>query len=288
MMQMTQPFLKFLGIAFLVAFVGCDDAPVQEAVEELALDADYGKPLLPEAELAPKDDSLQGKLGPDTSADSGPMVVWDVTNQWEDVDTEAARAAGLAWEANSGLDWNDKYALWIESMEKMDGYANGGDLLVHNAVWTSIAGSYLECAETAISCERRLRPGIICRSTWRHGPLKGLFFSGISGFDTPTAAIGTCRDFRDRYADYSDWTPEEYGAEWPTDPLACEALPDAEEGRQELLPRGGYVYGGLPGPGVPEQACGTFYDVSPDLSRVHPSCIVDQHLQFDCGSGSRG
>ena len=43
--------------------------------------------------------------------------VWAVTNQWTDTATAAASAAGIAWEANSGLTWETKYGKWLASFE---------------------------------------------------------------------------------------------------------------------------------------------------------------------------
>ena len=36
--------------------------------------------------------------------------VWAVTAAWSDTATPAARAAGLAWPADSGLRWDEKFA----------------------------------------------------------------------------------------------------------------------------------------------------------------------------------
>src|SRR5688572_10836655 len=63
------------------------------------------------------------------NADVRDTEVWKVRNRWEDVDqTPDARAAGMAWTASSGLDWDQKYAAWIRSMKRTksaDGY--GGE-----------------------------------------------------------------------------------------------------------------------------------------------------------------
>jgi len=41
--------------------------------------------------------------------------VWTARNKWEDRETVAARKAGLSWSADSGLNWDEKYARWVES-----------------------------------------------------------------------------------------------------------------------------------------------------------------------------
>jgi hypothetical protein len=48
--------------------------------------------------------------------------VWSVKNQWEDTDTTAAKEAGIAWEVDSGLNWDQKYHLWVQSMERTAGH----------------------------------------------------------------------------------------------------------------------------------------------------------------------
>ncbi|MBW1872234.1 MAG: hypothetical protein JRJ19_09225 [Deltaproteobacteria bacterium] len=57
------------------------------------------------------------------SADDSDTAVWEVENDWGDKDTAEARKAGLAWSANSGLNWNEKYAAWIDGLAKVDGYS---------------------------------------------------------------------------------------------------------------------------------------------------------------------
>src|SRR5690349_14934431 len=58
--------------------------------------------------------------------DSSRTDVWKVRNQWEDTDTAEARAAGIAWSADSGLTWDEKFGKWIASLEwapSLDGYS---------------------------------------------------------------------------------------------------------------------------------------------------------------------
>src|SRR5688500_6086815 len=52
--------------------------------------------------------------------------VWTARNAWDDTTTPAARAAGIAWAADSGLTWDQKYAAWIDAMgwiPAADGYS---------------------------------------------------------------------------------------------------------------------------------------------------------------------
>ena len=66
---------------------------------------------------------------PPRRLDTSRTQVWKVTAQWEDNDT-AARRPGMAWPANSGLTWDEKYGKWVESLEwtpSVDGYSTTVD-----------------------------------------------------------------------------------------------------------------------------------------------------------------
>ena len=54
-------------------------------------------------------DSMSGLQGPQLSGLSTTTQVWAVTRDWADVSSEA----GLAWSANSGMTWEEKYRAWI-------------------------------------------------------------------------------------------------------------------------------------------------------------------------------
>jgi uncharacterized membrane protein YgcG len=76
--------------------------------------------------------------------------VWEVHNQWEDTDTAAAREAGMAWPADSGLNWDEKYALWVESLELIDGYYN--ETFEITTPWgKNIQAAKLDCADVALT-----------------------------------------------------------------------------------------------------------------------------------------
>ena len=48
--------------------------------------------------------------------------VWKVKNRWEDTDTAAARAAGITWSANSGLNWDQKFVHWVDHLKKINAH----------------------------------------------------------------------------------------------------------------------------------------------------------------------
>ena len=89
-----------------------------------------------------------GRPGPSVAWDTDGGQVWSVVNQWTDVTPEA----GLAWDANSGLNWNEKYQAWVSSLEVEelpDGYVKETFHLT-TPHGRSLTAPVLECAEVAI------------------------------------------------------------------------------------------------------------------------------------------
>ena len=120
--MMNKKHLGAIVLLFsLTTVAGCASESAETTLPDEALNAEYGKPLMAEVDVAGKDDSVKGVVGLPLSVDEGPMVVWDVENQWEELDTPNAHKAGLAWPENSGLDWNEKYAAWVGSLEQTEG-----------------------------------------------------------------------------------------------------------------------------------------------------------------------
>src|SRR5262245_36478565 len=75
---------------------------------------------------------------PDALSDSatGPIAgvqtdteVWSVDSQWLDRDTPAAREKGVAWDANSGLTWEEKFGRWVSNFEKIRNASDSSDTI---------------------------------------------------------------------------------------------------------------------------------------------------------------
>src|SRR5262245_7023293 len=62
-----------------------------------------------------------GVPGISVDYDTSDTQVWVVKNQWEDRTTTEAKKAGIAWGENSGLNWDEKYVAWVNSMKKVAG-----------------------------------------------------------------------------------------------------------------------------------------------------------------------
>lgn len=94
-----------------------------------------------------KEDGL-GALGPAVGCCAA-TEVWEVRNQWNERDTADARRAGLAWGEDSGLSWEEKYRLWVASLEPTDSERGGTTFEITNPWGRTLPAPVLECAEVA-------------------------------------------------------------------------------------------------------------------------------------------
>lgn len=158
---------------------------------------------------------------------SGPTIgngaateVWAVTNAWADKDTPAARKAGVAWEENSGLTWEEKFSAWVESFEQLPREGWGGDTISIPTPWGDkvLPGPTLECAEVAYMLRATF-------ASWYNLPFfvrgwdstsKQTIFVGHFGFVNASGQnVGSFPLFKSRYKDYtSTW---KVGDPWPSD-----------------------------------------------------------------------
>ena len=203
--------IALVPLSLLLPACGAEDAP---DVEQEWLD-EYGVQGPFEAgEQTGKEDG-PGAPGPKVAWDTGTSAVWSVEHQWADVTPEA----GPAWNADSGLDWNEKFAAWLESMEVVDAVTGWGDARTFELTtpWgKELPAPVLECAEVAIFLRATF-------SAW-HGlpfymeawsdrqPLYLGHFGFLRGDGT---RFGNAPRFASAYADHrSSWSP---GSAWPQD-----------------------------------------------------------------------
>ncbi|MCP4444362.1 MAG: hypothetical protein GY811_03330 [Myxococcales bacterium] len=169
------------------------------AADDGALD-ENGKPTLDgtgyEESPTGKSDGLNGRRGPNASFDDGPTEVWNVTRDWGDTHSEA----GLAWGANSGLSWDEKFSAWVDSLEK-----SGDDTFVLTTPYNrSFEAPDLECAETAMFLR-------ITFASWYELPFfmeasnagKRIYFGHMGIITDDGTAWGRMPNFNSRYPDYS-------------------------------------------------------------------------------------
>jgi len=141
--------------------------------------------------------------------------VWNARNKWEDRDTDAARKAGVAWPANSGLTWDEKYARWIESLgwtPGLDGYST--TFLLTTPWGKTLPSPQLECAEMSLFLR-------ITFAAWYELPLffetvepggQRVYF-GHNGVRTAAGRYAQSPEFAIAYKDHTANRPPS----WPKD-----------------------------------------------------------------------
>lgn len=183
-------------------------------------DDDYGidGPFSPDEPLGKADSA--GVPGPKVSNNTAATQVWSATEKWEDTDTTAAKRAGIAWPANSGLNWDEKYALWIASMERTAGHDTWFDTFtITTPTGKTLPAPKLECAEMAMFLR-------ITFAAWYKLPFyltsldsKGTrVYFGHFGARTKWSRYKTTPKFGYWYKDYSHMTADDIAADgWPQD-----------------------------------------------------------------------
>lgn len=168
--------------------------------------------------LDSKADGFENAPGPSANAGAADTEVWKVTAQWADRDTAAARKAGLAWPADSGLSWDEKYGLWIDSMVKTDSESGYPTYTFTTPYGKTLPAPAVECAETAIL----LRAAF---ASWYGLPfvLQGSdetgkrVYLGHFGFRTVDARYANTPNFKTRYKDFSGRAGSWQRDGWPKD-----------------------------------------------------------------------
>ncbi|MCP4447631.1 MAG: hypothetical protein GY811_20180 [Myxococcales bacterium] len=196
-----------LALALLVA-PGCavDDG---DGLDE------NGKPTLDgtgyEESSDEKADGLSGRRGPSANWDGRNAQVWPVTRNWADTDSDA----GLAWGANSGLSWEQKFSEWVDSLEKTD-----GTFVLTTPYNRSFDAPDLECAETAMFLR-------IAFASWYELPFfmeagtggERIFFGHMGIITNSGERWGQMPSFKTRYPDFSDQAAQVIAdpSSWPQD-----------------------------------------------------------------------
>jgi hypothetical protein len=203
--------MKSFAYAFLLVFACAGDEAVMSLDEEWGMDG----PLEP-TPLPGKEDS-ELRRGILVNTDTTRTQVWTARNKWEDTETTAAKAAGLAWPANSGLTWDAKYTEWIKSLEWIPSVDNFSTTVKITTPWgKTLPSPSLECAEQSLFLR-------ITFAAWYELPL---FFEsqdgngtrvyfGHNGVRTQSGRYANSPEFAIKYKDHTKtaWTL----ANWPTD-----------------------------------------------------------------------
>src|SRR5689334_21411046 len=184
-----------------------------------SLDEEWGMsgPLSPTPPIGKEDSEL--RRGLPVATDTSRTQVWTARNRWEDTTTAAARAAGLAWPADSGLTWDAKLSAWVESLAwipSVDGDAMTVEL---TTPWgKTLPSPMLECAETSLFLR-------ITFAAWYELPLVfetqddhgRLVYFGHNGVRTTAGRYARSPEFAIAYRDYTGSSGGQ--TRWPSDPV---------------------------------------------------------------------
>lgn len=150
--------------------------------------------------------------------DYADTAAWVVKNQWEDTATPAAKAAGIAWPANSGLNWDEKFSLWVGSFERTASKDAWFDTIkISTPFGKTVDGPKVDCADLSLLLR-------ISFAAWYQLPIvlvgydddgKKVYF-GHFGVRTATGKWSDAPAFA-QYKDYSNQSASQYGAHWPSD-----------------------------------------------------------------------
>jgi hypothetical protein len=176
-----------------------------------------------------KEDSA-GVASLPVSGDYSSTQAWTVSNQWEDTDTADARKAGIVWDANSGLDWDQKFSMWVGSFQQIpniDGWFQ--TITISTPFGKSVPGPKIDCADLALLLR-------ISFAAWYHLPIYFVGYDGNTpvyfghfGVRTASGQWSHAPAFAS-YTDYSNETPDQYGAKWPQDvPLRTRGVSPGDE-----------------------------------------------------------
>jgi hypothetical protein len=183
----------------------------------MSLDEEWGMdgPILPTPPPGKEDSELRRGLL--VATDTTRTQVWTARNKWEDTTTTAARAAGLAWAADSGLTWDQKYGAWVASLEWIPSVDNYSTTVKLTTPWgKTLPSPSLECAELSLFLR-------ITFAAWFELPLffetmesgGARVFFGHNGVRTATGRYASSPEFAVRYQDLTKSTT--WPTTWPKD-----------------------------------------------------------------------
>src|ERR1044071_1685796 len=233
---MTKAVVAAVIGSVCAALAGCASGGPDDPDEEGGMEG----PLSPTPTVGKLDAEL--RRGLPVATDTTRTQVWTARNRWEDTDTPAARAAGLAWPADSGLTWDAKFSRWVESLAwipSVDGDAMTVEL---TTPWgKTLPSPMLECAETSLFLR-------ITFAAWYELPLVlvtqddhgRLVYFGHNGVRTTAGRYARSPEFAVAYQDHtgsSGWQTR-----WPSDAvLRSKRIAGGDDDQRELA--GGAHFG---------------------------------------------
>jgi hypothetical protein len=235
-----------MGLVVVFAAVGlvaCDEGGNDGNDGDLVLDIgpedpEAGKAMFdPTLPAGAKEDTVVGRKGPAVTVDRNNTAVWEVKNQWSDKTTAAAKLAGPAWAANSGLSWDEKFAAWVQSLGRSPSSYGSSTFTMTTPYGKTLPGPSLECAETAMF----LRAAF---ASWYGLPFfmegahngKRIFLGHFGFIYEDGTKYGTTPNFKTAYKDHSALATTWQSAGWPKDnTLRGRALGGSQDDFQPAL-----------------------------------------------------
>lgn len=205
---------------------GCDATDMAEAddatdttLEVGEEDPEAGKAFFePAAETGAKEDSASARKGLPVSVDSGSAAVWTVRNQWAETNTAEARKAGLAWAANSGLTWDEKFSAWVQSMPRTSSAYGNSTFTMTTPYGKTLPAPALECAETALFLRATFASWYALPFFVEAADGRTRIFLGHFGFlKEDGTRYSTTPNFKTAYADHSNKADTWQQGGWPKD-----------------------------------------------------------------------
>ncbi len=144
-------------------------------------------------------------------------AAWTVRNQWEDRETPEAKKAGIAWDANSGLNWDEKYAKWIASLEVVPSdEATWRDTIRITTPWgKSLPSPKLDCTDATIMLRVSFAAWYRLPFFMAAGSNPTIYF-GHFGVRTDKGPWSDAVKLAEVYKDFSSAVPDDLAA-WPKD-----------------------------------------------------------------------
>ncbi len=203
MFKRTSILASLLAL-LLPVLSGCADD------EEIDFDLPLGQSglAMSTSGVGPKGLSVSSVAGADTE-------VWAITRDWDDVSGDA----GMAWSANSGLNWEGKYSAWVQSMEATAKFQGSGNTFTITTPYgKDLPVPYLECAELTMTMR-------VLFASWYGLPFymqatdgSGVtIYAGHFGFRTNTGRYKNSARYKSIYNDYSHLSQADIDGTWPTD-----------------------------------------------------------------------
>jgi hypothetical protein len=198
--------MRTLVLASLIILGACADTEDDPIVDELE-----------PGSLLGKEDSV-GVPGLPVNGDYAATQAWTVANQWEDRTTPEARKAGPAWGADSGLDWDQKFSLWVSSFEQVDSMNGWSKTIAISTPFNkAVNGPKVDCADLSLLLRFSF-------AAWYRLPIYLVGYDGNVpihfghfGVRTATGKWSQAPSFATQFPDHSSMPPAQYMASWPQD-----------------------------------------------------------------------